>query len=77
MATSRSCLSHVWTKKNLFEIVQNSADFEKITLKSGWLMFKATSIQINADDLTPEKMAEFEQATKPVWCFFRKINGDS
>lgn len=49
--------------KNLFQIVQSSADFEKGTLKEVMeARSKATSIQINADNLTPEKMAEFEQA---------------
>lgn len=49
--------------KNLFEIVQSSADFEKGTLKEVMeARSKATSIQLKADDLTPEKMAEFEKA---------------
>jgi LemA protein len=49
--------------KNLFEIVQSAADFEKSTLKEVMeARSKATSIQINADDLTPEKIAEFEKA---------------
>lgn len=49
--------------KNLFEIVQSSADFEKGTLKEVMeARSRATSIQINADNLTPEKMAEFEKA---------------
>jgi LemA protein len=49
--------------KNLFEIVQSSADFEKSTLKEVMeARSRATSIQLNADDLTPEKMAEFEKA---------------
>ena len=49
--------------KNLFEIVQSAADFEKGTLKEVMeARSKATSIQINADNLTPEKLAEFEKA---------------
>jgi LemA protein len=49
--------------KNLFEIVQSAADFERGTLKEVMeARSKATSIQINADNLTPEKLAEFEKA---------------
>ncbi len=49
--------------KNLFEIVQSAADFEKGTLKEVMeARSKATSIQINADNITPEKLAEFEKA---------------
>ncbi len=49
--------------KNLFSIVQQSAEFEKGTLKEVIeARSKATSIQINADNLTPEKLAEFEKA---------------
>jgi LemA protein len=49
--------------KNLFAIVQSAADFEKETLKEVMeARSKATSIQINADNLTPEKIAEFEKA---------------
>jgi LemA protein len=49
--------------KNLFEIVQSSADFEKGTLKEVMeARSRATSIQLTANDLTPEKMAEFEKA---------------
>jgi LemA protein len=49
--------------KNLFAIVQSSADFERETLKEVMeARAKATSIQINADNLTPEKIAEFEKA---------------
>ena len=49
--------------KNLFEIVQSAADFEKGTLKEVMeARSKATSVQINADNLTPEKIAEFEKA---------------
>ena len=49
--------------KNLFEIVQQSADFEKGTLKEVMeARSKATSVQINADNLTPDKIAEFEKA---------------
>jgi LemA protein len=49
--------------KNLFAIVQSAADFEQETLKQVMeARSKATSIQINADNLTPEKIAEFEKA---------------
>ena len=49
--------------KNLFEIVQSAADFERGTLKEVMeARSKATSIQINADNITPEKLAEFEKA---------------
>jgi LemA protein len=49
--------------KNLFEIVQSSADFERGTLKDVMeARSKATSIQIDAKDVTPEKIAEFEKA---------------
>ena len=49
--------------KNLFEIVQSAADFEKSTLTEVMeARSKATSVQINADNLTPEKIAEFEKA---------------
>lgn len=49
--------------ENLFEIVQSAADFEKGTLTEVVeARSKATSIQLNADDLTPEKLAAFEKA---------------
>ena len=49
--------------KNLFEIVQSAADFEKSTLTAVMeARSKATSIQLKADDLTPEKLAAFEKA---------------
>jgi LemA protein len=49
--------------KNLFAIVQGAANFESKTLKEVMeARAKATSIQINADNLTPEKIAEFEKA---------------
>lgn len=49
--------------KNLFEIVQSSADFERGTLKEVMeARSRATSIQIKADEVTPEKIAEFEKA---------------
>ncbi|MCC6818056.1 MAG: LemA family protein [Bacteroidia bacterium] len=49
--------------KNLFEIVSSAADFEKNTLKEVIeARSKATSIQIDASNLTPEKMAEFQKA---------------
>lgn len=49
--------------KNLFEIVSSAADFESTTLKEVIAArSKATSIQIDASNLTPEKMAEFQKA---------------
>ena len=49
--------------KNLFEIVQGAADFEKGTLKEVMeARSAATQIKLTADDLTPEKMAAFEKA---------------
>ena len=49
--------------KNLVEIVKGAADFEKSTLTAVIeARAKATSIQLKVDDLTPEKIAEFEKA---------------
>ncbi len=49
--------------KNLFEIVQGAADFEKGTLKEVMeARSAATQIKLTADDLTPEKLAAFEKA---------------
>lgn len=49
--------------KNLFEIVQSAADFEKQTLKDVIeARSKATSIQIDASNLTADKLAEFQKA---------------
>ncbi len=49
--------------KNLFEIVQSSADFEKGTLTAVMqARSKATSITIDPSNITPEKLAEFEKA---------------
>ncbi len=49
--------------KNLFEIVQSAADFEKGTLKEVMAArSKATSITIDPSNITPEKLAEFEKA---------------
>ena len=49
--------------KNLFEIVQGAADFEKQTLTDVIAArSKATSINIDASNLTPEKLAEFQKA---------------
>ncbi len=49
--------------KNLLEIVKGAADFEKQTLTDVIeARAKATSVQLNADDLTPEKIAAFDQA---------------
>jgi len=49
--------------KNLVEIVKGAANFEKETLTDVIeARAKATSVNINANDLTPEKMAQFQQA---------------
>lgn len=49
--------------KNLFEIVQSAADYEKGTLTAVMeARSKATSIKIDADNLTEEKLAEFQKA---------------
>lgn len=48
---------------NLVKTVQGAADFEKSTLTEVInARAKATSVNINAGDLTPEKMAQFQQA---------------
>jgi len=48
---------------NLVKTVQGAADFEKSTLVEVIeARAKATSTTINAGDLTPEKMAQFQQA---------------
>ena len=48
---------------NLVKTVQGAADFEKSTLTAVInARAKATSVNINAGDLTPEKMAQFQQA---------------
>lgn len=53
--------------KNIVEIIKGSADFEKSTLTEVIeARAKATSIQLNANDLTPEKMAEFEAAQQQL-----------
>ncbi|MBZ0205969.1 MAG: LemA family protein [Flavobacteriales bacterium] len=53
--------------KNIVEIIKGSADFEKTTLTDVIeARSKATSIQLNANDLTPEKMAQFEAAQQQL-----------
>ncbi|WP_339885466.1 LemA family protein [Polaribacter vadi] len=48
---------------NLVKIVQGAADFERNTLTEVIeARAKATSVNINAGDLTPENMAQFQQA---------------
>ena len=49
--------------QNLVNTVKGAADFEKSTLTDVIeARAKATSVNINADDLTPEKMAEYQAA---------------
>lgn len=53
--------------KNIVAIIKGSADFEQTTLTDVInARAKATSIQLNANDLTPEKMAQFEQAQQQL-----------
>ena len=48
---------------NLIKTVQGAADFERTTLTEVIeARAKATSVNINAGDLTPENMAQFQQA---------------
>lgn len=48
---------------NLVKTVQGAADFEKSTLTEVInARAKATSVNVNAGDLTPENMAQFQQA---------------
>ncbi|HTN17462.1 MAG TPA: LemA family protein [Chitinophagaceae bacterium] len=48
---------------NLVETVKGAANFEKSTLTEVInARAKATSIQVNPDDLSPEKLKEFQQA---------------
>jgi LemA protein len=49
--------------KNLFEIVKQAGEFERGTLNDVIeARSKATSIQLNADDLTEENLAKFQKA---------------
>ncbi len=53
--------------KNIVEIIKGSADFEKTTLTDVIdARAKATSIQLTANDLTPENMAKFEAAQEQL-----------
>lgn len=49
--------------KNLFEIVQSAADFEKSTLMEAMkARSEATQIKLSVDNLTEENMAKFQKA---------------
>ena len=59
---------------NLVKTVQGAADFEKSTLTEVInARAKATSVNINAGDLTPEKMAQFQQAQAGLQGAFDKL----
>lgn len=58
----------------VIKTVQGSADFERKTLKEVIeARAKATSVNINANDLTPEKMAEFQQAQSGLNSAFSRL----
>jgi LemA protein len=62
--------------KNIVEIIKGSADFEKSTLTEVIeARAKATSIQLNAGDLTPEKMAQFEAAQQQLTGALSRLDG--
>lgn len=49
--------------KNLFEIVQSAADFERSTLKEAMeARSAATQVKLSVDDLTEENLAKFQKA---------------
>ncbi|MGB6048279.1 MAG: LemA family protein [Flavobacteriales bacterium] len=53
--------------QNIVEIIKGSADFEQTTLTDVVnARSKATSIQLNANELTPENMAQFEAAQQQL-----------
>ena len=53
--------------KNIVAIIQGSANFEQTTLTDVVnARAKATSIQLTANDLTPDKIAQFEQAQQQL-----------
>lgn len=53
--------------KNIVAIIKGSADFEQTTLTDVVnARAKATSIQLNANDLTPDKIAQFEAAQQQL-----------
>jgi len=59
---------------NIVKTVQASADFERKTLKEVIeARSKATSIEINVDDLTPENIAKFQQAQNQFSGSFSKL----
>jgi hypothetical protein len=63
--------------KNIVQIIKGSADFEQKTLTDVIeARAKATSIQLNADDLTPEKIAQFEAGPGPAQRRAQPIDGD-
>jgi LemA protein len=59
---------------NIVKTVQASADFERKTLNEVIeARSKATSIEINVDDLTPENIAKFQQAQNQFRGSFSKL----
>jgi LemA protein len=59
---------------NIVKTVQASADFERKTLNEVIeARAKASSIQINVDDLTPENIAKFQQAQSQFSGSFSKL----
>lgn len=59
---------------NLVKTVQGAADFEKETLTQVIeARAKATSVNVDANNLTPEKMAQFQQAQSGLNSAFSKL----
>lgn len=75
LVTSRGAVNSAWAEvqsqyqrradliPNLVAVVEKAADFERSTLEAVVAArARATSIQIDPNNLTPEKLAEFQQA---------------